>query len=175
MLEHFFSVEDAVSCRSCGATHAAPVTKSPNRWELCLKCHSRAKGFEAEIDQDPGSDVSEPALILFLANELALAIKNMEKGLPCGRCEATSNNFYSKFGGKNQYIGYQCGGRASKTTEGRKVCKSHFNSPKIKFACDSVTNEYPLIEWKIRQISAHDERFRDAVVRAVSSTPSSTG
>lgn len=153
-LRAFHTIEDAVSCRACGATHASP---HPNQWGLCGECFTKFKY------RSGGGELTDEAVTEQLARELVLTMKRLNQKGQIGRCEAISGWFY-----KDVPRGaYQCAHKAISTYNGRRVCALHAKAIHLRFCGEKASDPYETFTNIARDLAEKDELFRQAIMEVL--------
>lgn len=147
----FATYDDAVSCRSCGATHAKP---HDNQWKLCASCFSAVEYRQRKLG------LTDDAVTMFLAQRLLSDLKRAGRGKFLGRCEVISNSAAG-------FKGYQCAHLAADICEGRKVCESHLLTKYRTYVGEATLDEYSLFAINLQKVCQKDKRFAAAVRAAI--------
>lgn len=154
MLKAFKTLDDAVSCRSCGATHASPHS---NKWGICGECYTKFKYRNGK------QELTDEAVTEQLARELMLTTKRLHEHGQIGRCEAVSSWYYKNM----PRDGYQCAHKAVTTKDGRRVCTLHAKALQPHFVGEKASDPYEVVTNLVSELASHDERFRLAIERAL--------
>lgn len=154
--------ENSVACRACGALEAGP--EDANGYGLCESCFRRYLKY---CRMGERSD-SENEANIWIARQLFLSARRLEKFGVTGRCEAiTDGSRVEYLANQGARSGFQCARQATMLRDGRRCCNSHGKTAHLVLFVESSGNPYDEFGRIVWQMARIDRRFFDAAERAL--------
>lgn len=145
---------ERTACRLCGAIRAKKHEKTSAF--LCAHCWGR---YETATRGSPHTDL---LFNYWLARQVTLNVRRLDKYGVMGRCEAVSKHSEKILSG-----GHQCGNYASARRDGRRVCDSHKRSLTNEYVDSPINDQYAIFRLLATELAGRDEKFRASIRQVV--------
>lgn len=142
-----------MACRACGATRA-PRAEDPSLG-ICGNCYNQ---FRYSVGKHGPLDVD--AFNAWLARRLYLDLRRYEQTGVIGRCEAVSE---WKFDAEAKARGHQCGHRAIRLRDGRRVCALHASATAPRYATEAPIDGYDHMREIMTRLARIDPKLKQCM------------